>query len=86
MVNEPDWYNNPWDHFGPNGEPLRGGKMISNDLQAMAMCRELADEIRAEATKTGRKPDEILQCLIDEGYVDPDQEAIDKINELLTHG
>lgn len=86
MVNEPDWYNYPWDCYGPNGEPLRHGKMISDDLQAMAMCRELADEIRAEAAKTGRKMDEILQCLIDEGYVDPDQEAIDEINRLLAVG
>lgn len=49
------------------------------DAQAVAMTEEIAEQIMGEVEKTGRDPAEVLQCLIDEGYVDPDREARDAI-------
>ncbi len=55
------------------------------DAQALAITEEVVAQIMGEVKKTGRDPEEILQCLIDEGYLDPDQEAQDAILSACRH-
>jgi len=52
MVNEPDWYNNPWDHFNEDGSPVNRDilktlrfKERSASYEMAPICREAADEI-----------------------------------------
>lgn len=44
---------------------------------------QFAGEIASHAMATGRRPREIIQCMIDEGYVEMDDEAIEECVRLV---
>mgnify|MGYP007100066006 CR=1 FL=1 len=44
---------------------------------------QFAEEIYSHASATGRQPREIIQCMIDEGYVEMDDEAVEECVRLV---
>lgn len=44
---------------------------------------QFAGEIASHAMATGRRPREIIQCMIDEGYVEMDDEAVEECIRLV---
>ena len=49
----------------------------------MTDLEQFAEEIASHVMATGRKPREVIQCLIDEGYVEMDDEAVEECIRLV---